>query len=169
MQSEEVKDYLKRCNVESFGYEWPGQCPDIQAKQRQRYSWNGIKFDSAPELAFYIWMLDHNVEFEYQPSTPFEYFIDGTKYFYCPDFKVGDQFYEIKGDQFFKEDGTMFLPYRKKSWSDADYERMCSKYQAKHQCMLANNVIILTSKDYQQYLDYVSEKYGKNYLKSFKT
>ena len=169
MQSEEVKDYLKRCNVESFGYEWPGQCPDIQAKQRQRYSWNGIKFDSAPELAFYIWMLDHNVEFEYQPSTPFEYFIDGTKYFYCPDFKVGDQFYEIKGDQFFKEDGTMFLPYRKKSWSDADYERMCAKYQAKHQCMLANNVIILTSKDYQQYLDYVSEKYGKNYLKSFKT
>lgn len=27
-------------------------------------------------------------------------------------------------------------------------------YEAKHQCMLSNNVKILRSKDYQQYIDY---------------
>jgi hypothetical protein len=34
--------------------------------------------------------------------------------------------------------------------------------------MKDNNIIILRSKDYQKYLDYISEKYGKDYLKTFK-
>ena len=41
-------------------------------------------------------------------------------------------------------------------------------YESKHQCMKDNNIIILKSKDYQKYLDYISEKYGKDYLKQFK-
>jgi len=34
--------------------------------------------------------------------------------------------------------------------------------------MLANGVQILTGEDYKQYLDYVAEKYGKNYIKTMK-
>ena len=41
-------------------------------------------------------------------------------------------------------------------------------YEAKHQCMVANNVKILTNKDIQPILIYVKNTYGKNYLKSFK-
>ena len=41
-------------------------------------------------------------------------------------------------------------------------------YEAKHQCMIQNNIIILTFKDYYKYLEYIYEKYGVDYLKSFK-
>jgi hypothetical protein len=30
-----------------------------------KYMYDSIKFDSAPELAFYIWLKDNNIEFEY--------------------------------------------------------------------------------------------------------
>lgn len=169
MQSSEVKENLRQSNLRSFGYEWPGQCPSIQAKQRQKYLWNGIRFDSAPELAFYIWLADHHIEFEYQPSTPFEYFVDGVKHFYYPDFKVGDKFYEIKGDQFFKEDGSMANPFKKHARSEAHWLESNKRMEAKRQCMIANEVVILRSKDYQLYLDYIKDQYGKNYLKNFKT
>ena len=54
----------------------------------------------------------------------------------------------------------MICPYRYKNWSDAEYLHMCDKYEAKHQCMLANNVIILTSKDYDRFIDEMKEQYG---------
>jgi len=37
-----------------------------------------------------------------------------------PDFRIGNEYIEIKGDHFFK-DGKMILPYRKKEWSDEMY------------------------------------------------
>lgn len=40
--------------------------------------------------------------------------------------------------------------------------------EAKHQCMLKSNVIVLKGRDVKQYLDYVDQKYGKSYLKQFK-
>lgn len=38
---------------------------------------------------------------------------------------------------------------------------------AKHKCMLENNVIIIT--DCSKYLDYVNNKYGKDFLRSCRT
>ena len=37
---------------------------------------------------------------------------------------------------------------------------------AKYECMLQNNVIILQAKDLKDCLDYVSKKYGKNFLRN---
>ena len=34
--------------------------------------------------------------------------------------------------------------------------------------MIKNKVIILTSIDYKKYIDYVTKKYGVDYLKQFK-
>ena len=76
-----------------------------------------------------------------------------------PDFKVDGQFIELKGDQFFK-DGKMQNPY------DHSQDLL---YEAKHQCMIKNNVKILRPVDYQKYVDYITAKYGKTYLKQFKT
>lgn len=59
---------------------------------------------------------------------------DGKEHFYMPDFKVRDELIEIKGDHFFKEDGTMQNPY------DHSQDGL---YEAKHQCMIKNNVTIL--------------------------
>lgn len=40
--------------------------------------------------------------------------------------------------------------------------------EAKHQCMLRNNVKVLKGRDVKQYLDYIDRKYGKRWLKQFK-
>lgn len=53
----------------------------------------------------------------------------------------------------------MVCPY------DHNYDGL---YEAKHQCMLKNNVIILKYKEYVKYVKYVNEKYGKNYIKQYK-
>lgn len=39
---------------------------------------------------------------------------------------------------------------------------------AKYQCMLNNNVIVLREKDMANIIDYINSKYGSKYLKSFK-
>lgn len=127
---------------------------------RSKYFYNNIYFDSAPELAFFIYLSDNNIEFEYHPNIRFEYFDkNGISHIYFPDFKVGNDIYEIKGDYFFREDGKLCCPF------DNKYD---DNFESKHQCMIENNVIILRNSDYKKYLDYVSNKYGKKYLKQFK-
>ena len=76
-----------------------------------------------------------------------------------PDFIVEGTIIEIKGDHFFKEDGTMQNPF------DHSLDGL---YEAKHQCMIANNVKILKSNEYQKIECYIENIYGKNYLKQFK-
>ena len=149
------------------GVEHNMQDPEIRKKVGQKIFFNGVRFDSFPELAFYIWLSDHKIKFDYQPDCNIWFEFRGNQCRYLPDFRIGDQLYEVKGDHFFNSDGTMKFPFRG-HLSKERIEFLSAKQEAKHQCMLANNVIILTSKDYQKYLDYVSEKYGKNYLKQFK-
>ena len=75
---------------------------------------------------------------------------------------VGDVFFELKGDHFFENknpNGKMICPY--------DHSKD-DLYEAKHQCMLKNSVIIVTSKEYAMFQLYVETTYGKNYWKKFK-
>ena len=127
-----------------------------------------INFDTAPELAYFIWLKDNNIDFEYHPQKFFEYEFEGRIHRYFPDFFVENKYIEIKGDQFFKPDGTMFCPYRNKTISDKIYEQRCRMYEAKQQCMTKNGVVILKSADYKIYIDYVRNKYGHDYLKKFR-
>ena len=41
-------------------------------------------------------------------------------------------------------------------------------YEAKHQCMLKNNIKILKSNEYNAYIRYVESAYGKKFLNSCK-
>ena len=41
-------------------------------------------------------------------------------------------------------------------------------YEAKHQCMLQNNVKIIKTSMMRYVLQYIDETYGKNFLKQFK-
>ena len=65
-----------------------------------------------------------------------------------PDFKVENKLYEIKGDQFLKPDGTWQCPYN---------HLVDDVYEAKHQCLIKNNVNILYKEDYKKYLNYVTQ------------
>ena len=60
--------------------------------------------------------------------------------------------YEVKGDHFFRINETtgkeeMFCPWRSSDESDDEYKWKCGKEEAKHQCILANNITILRHKD----------------------
>lgn len=153
------KEKMIIANRKNYGTDWPQQNRDFMRNMQKRYVYCGLNFDSSIELAVYIWCKDNNISFEYQPNKVFYYEYNGSQHAYEPDFIINGKFVEIKGDHFFKKDGTMQNPY--------DHTQD-SLYEAKHQCMLQNNVAILTSKDYKKYIDYVKATYGKDYLKQFK-
>ena len=158
-QAEEFKEKSRKTCLEKYGHENAMQCRDVRVKGQQKYHYDGLHFDSAPELAFYIWLADHSLKFEYQPNISFEYECNGKKHVCMPDFEVDGQLFELKGDQFLKEDGTWQNPY--------DHQQD-ARYEAKHQCLLKNNVTILHEDDYKKYVNSVEEKYGKEYLSNFK-
>ena len=111
-----------------------------------------MTFDSTWEVKVYEFCKDNNIEVEYSPSITYEYEYDGRIWTYHPDFLINDKVYEVKGDNFFRVNEStgkeeMFCPYRYTEWSDEYYQWMCGKYEAKHQCMIKNNVLILRDKD----------------------
>ena len=137
---------------------------DLMKDAKQPYQFDGHMFKSAPELAYYIFLKDHDVEFIYQPDHYFTYCCRDKEHRYYPDFLINEtnEFHEIKGDQFFLDNDTskrMINPFDR---SQDDI------YEAKHQCMLKNSIHIITSSEYEVFLDYVNDKYGKDFIKSFK-
>lgn len=134
-QSAAVKEKAKQTNLKRYGCENPMHNHDIFCKTKKKYEYNGIKFDSKPEIEMYQKLMAEGVDFEYQPNVCFEYEYDGKTHRYYPDFRVENEYIELKGAHFFK-DGKMINPYD--STQDALYE-------AKHQCMLKNNVKIIIS------------------------
>ena len=123
---------------------------EFHRKCRKRYTdpkYPEMSFTNSWEFKVYDFLTENNIPFEYQvDSIPYEY--DGKTHYYIPDFKVGGRIYEVKGDYFFRINEStgkeeMYQPYRGADESDEHYNWMCGKEEAKHQCMLANNVIIL--------------------------
>lgn len=149
-----AKNYLAKT-----GYSFPAQNPKVRRLQQQKIFYNGINFGSSYELAYYIYLLDNNVSFEYQPIIALPYTYQGKVHVYHPDFKINNKLVEIKGDQFFKEDGTMKNPYDK---------RLNGLFEAKRQCMLQNGVKILSKDDLSDVFSYIEKTYGKNYLARFR-
>jgi len=110
-------------------------------------------------MIFHIWLKDNNICFVYQPNEGIQYEYNGKTHMYMPDFKVNEQLVEIKGSHLVKEDGTWQCPYDHK---------MDGQAEAKHQCALKNNVRIMYEDEYQKFIKYVEDKYGRTYLKQFK-
>ena len=111
-----------------------------------------IKFTTSWEFKVYDFLIENHIEFEYQPEIAIPYEYDGTTWTYHPDFRVGDRIVEVKGDNFFRineETGKeeMYKTWRDPNISDEEYEWQCGKEEAKHQCMITNNVTILRKKD----------------------
>ena len=121
------------------------------------YIYNNLKFDSSWELAFYIYCIDKGKNIV-RETCSFTYNYNGTDYSYFPDFRVNGALVEIKGLQFFENRNPncrMINPFDRS---------LDEKFEAKHQCMIENGVQIIT--DCSKYLKYVSDVYGRNFLKS---
>lgn len=160
VQTQDFRDKSIETCLEKYGVRHHMQNSEIRKKTRSKYTYEGINFDSSWELAFWIYHKDHHVEIR-RPDISFKYTdILGKEHQYFPDFQTTDnQFIEIKGDDQFNEDGQMI---------DKLDDKKNYIAEAKHRCMLENNVKIIKLNEIKQYLDYIDKTYGKKYLKQFK-
>lgn len=102
-----------------------------------KYKCNGIYFDSIPELAFYIYTVLHTNKQILREPVKLKYTWNNKTYHYIPDFQIGENLYEIKGEYWLSQ---------KDQPGTQDF--------AKYQCMLANKVIVLFDEDYKFYVDW---------------
>ena len=136
-----------------------------QYSQNELFYYYGQSFHSSWELAVWIYCIDNNVPIIRDPCM-FEYNdSNGETHSYTPDFMIDGKLVEIKGDQYFKEDGIMRFPYNKKKinnkWIDMTYEEKLyynDLYERKHQCGLEHGVEFWRKKDIKPYIDYCNKK-----------
>lgn len=149
MSNLDVQEKSKTTCKIRYGTDYYNQTTDFHKKARKYYTFNGDNFDSLPEAALYVYALDHNESIERHPCK-FSYCFNDTTHYYFPDFKYNGQLIEIKGDHFFKADGTMCNPF------DHTQDNL---YEAKHQCALANNVQFLKSSECEVFIKYLRKNY----------
>ena len=179
LKSKEVQNKIIESWMKEYGVDHPWKDPEIRQKgidkqielygtlsHTVKYMYDGVSFDSSWELALWIFCKDNKIKVE-KTDDHFTYMCNSAAHLYFPDLKVNDEFVEIKGDQFFDRDGKMICPFRYDEWSDEKYAEVCAIYEAKHQCMLKNNVKIMRSRDIAPILEYIRNKYGSKYLKQF--
>lgn len=151
-KTKEFQNKVEQTMLEKYGVRRYAQTEEFHYKSQRKYKYENETFDSFPELAYYVYNIDHSIQIKRAP-TKISYIHENIEHYYIPDFEVRGQLIEIKGDQFFKEDGTMQCPF------DHAYDSLA---EAKHQCMLENNVKILRSSDYQFAVDYFNSNYNKD-------
>lgn len=120
---------------ESIGVENISQTHEWAVKAHKKIKYDDISFDSNWEIIVYQFCKNHNLNFEYQPNIILTYNFDGKKHYYHPDFIIENKLFEVKGDQFF-DGNKMICPFNRTKYGD-------DLAEAKHQCMLKNNVIII--------------------------
>ena len=136
----------------------------------KRIFYCGLSFDSIPEFCVFIYCMDAWIPITRNYSIGFDYIDNkGNVHKAFPDFIINGKLIEIKGAHFFKEDGTMYLPYRKPEWSDEKYNYMCDLYERKRQCLINNGVLIYKDTDpwIAECIRYVYFTYGKNWINLF--
>ena len=103
--------------------------------------YKGYWCDSSWELAFVIYNIDNNIKFE-RNKIGYDYLYKGKKHKYYPDYLISNVLHEIKGYE-----------------TDKDKE----KYKGVKDISLK----ILYKKDIQHMINYVTFKYGNDYIKLY--
>ena len=137
-----------------------------QYSQNELFYYYGQSFHSSWELAVWIYCIDNKTSIIKSPAI-FKYNGPNEEiHSYTPDFMIDGKLVEIKGDQYFKEDGTMRFPYNKKKinnkWINMAFEEKLyydSLYERKHQCGIEHGVEFWRKKDIEPYIDYCNQKY----------
>ena len=110
---------------------------------RGKKGWyNGIWCDSSWDLAFLIYSLEHNIPI-IRNTESFNYIFNGKIHKYFPDFKINENYIEIKG-------------------FDTD------KVNAKIEQFPKDKILkVYHKEDLQDIFDYVISKYGQDYIKLY--
>lgn len=146
---EDIAEKYKSTLFDRYGTTIPQHVQSILDKAKKKYKYDDIWFDSLPEIQFYMKLRDSGESFEYHPHIHFTYEYNSIRHYYYPDFKVGDDYVELKGVHFFGQNNAsdinlsdpnthMINPYNR------NYDALA---QAKYECMRQNNVkIVLVDK-----------------------
>ena len=162
------REEIRKKKQETWNKKSKEEKHEIARKQahnsNHKYFYKGIDFHSFDEMAYYIFNIECTSNKIIRNNNDFylEYEFEGKLSSYYPDFKVNDKIVEIKGLHFFKNkdpNEIMICPYHYKKDTPEIIDRRNRKFEAKHQCMLKNNVKIIT--DTKLYIDYVINKYGR--------
>lgn len=149
---------MEKTCLQKYGVRHFAQSKEAHKHHKSRYFYDNEYFDSSWELAFYIYCKDNNLNI-IRNYDSFDYLYNNKTYKYFPDFKIDKKYIEIKGLQFFENKDTtkkMINPYN---------SLLNEKFEAKHQCMIKNNIIIIT--DIKKYLSYIKNRYSLDYLNKF--
>ena len=138
-QTQECLDKMQATCKKKYGVINYSQTKEWARKKQKRILFDGIYFDSSWEVIVFKYCKINNIPCEYQPNITFEYTYDNNIHHYHPDFLIDGNLYEVKGEQFFDGD-KMICPYNRNEYKDGLAE-------AKHQCMIKNDVIILKGND----------------------
>ncbi|MDR2436606.1 MAG: hypothetical protein LBD17_00825 [Endomicrobium sp.] len=156
--NQKIREKSEKTLLKKYGVKNCQQNPEIRQKTEQtfiknygckkicwfrKYKYNNIIFDSSWEVAFYIWNKDHNIKIERNTNLSFKYIWEEKEHVYFPDFIIENEIIEIKGSHLLKQE----------------------KWIMKKDIIKTKNIKVIT--DCSLYLNYIKEKYGKNYLKSF--
>lgn len=128
----------KSTMMKKYGVEHFSQSVEFAKTRKYKYEINGHSFDSKDEAFVFNFTRLLGSVVELHPDTRFTYDYDGKEHYYEPDFCIDGKYYEFKGLQFFKDKDSskrMINPFDR---------TLDDLYEAKHQCMIKNNVIILT-------------------------
>ena len=146
--SKEFKERRKQTCLRKYG------TPTYLNLGKHSFKIDGNTFDSSWELAYYIWLKDQNIDFIFKPKAITYIKKDGTEHYYYPDFFT-DHYIEIKGDHLIKN--GQLINY-------ITGEIM----EEKTQCLIDNNVEILTWSSLKPILEEINSKYGENYIWSMR-
>lgn len=102
--------------------------------------YKGYFCDSSWELAYVIYNLEHGIKFE-RNREKFRYIFEGKEHNYLPDFIVDGKYVEVKG-------------YWTKKW------------QAKYD-QFPRELSIIGKEEIKPYLEYVENKYGRDFIKLY--
>ena len=127
--SPSLKDKILNSEREHHGGVLHVQTVEFAKNRRKRILYNNVYYDSSWEIKVVEFCNAHKIEYQYQPNTRFAYMYNGKQYYYQPDFLINGNFYEIKGDHFFRinevtGEEEMFCPFRYKNSTDEEYENI---------------------------------------------
>ena len=143
MNISDVVEKGRQTLFDKTGYYNISQTPEWGKLKKSRIEYENIFFDSNWEVIIYKYCKENNIPFTYHPKVTFKYKVENKSHTYHPDFIINEKYYEIKGNHFFENrdpSKKMICPYDRNN----EYDKIA---EAKHQCMIKNNIIILTEND----------------------
>ena len=168
----EIYDKMRKTNFERYGVEYPLQNKDIRARSitNKGYKINNLIFDSSWEIIYYVYnkkILKNNIE---RLNEGIEYYDSfGKQHFYYPDFKIENQLYEIKGDQFLEKDDSgkiinFKVPYKPKK--NENIIKRDDLLKKKFELSKKLGVIFISKKDIYFYRKELIKLIGRSELNS---